>query len=963
MDTPTSRCPLTTAPPPPALVEAFQGRFRLERELGHGGMATVYLARDLRDDSRIALKVIRLELISLLGAERFAREIRIASSLRHPSILPVLDSGQADGIPYYVTPYVEGDSLAHRLKHEGQLPLADALDIASQIADALEVAHAEGFVHRDIKPGNILLADGRAILADFGIARAVDVVTDEKLTESGVVLGTPAYMSPEQGTGGRIDRRSDIYSLGCVLFEMLTGSPPFSGSTGQSIRARHAADPIPSVRTVRDTVSPSLEAVIFKAMAKVPADRYPDAREFKQALVHSGDTEPITLPRRTPRRRYAFASLVCLIALGAAAMAWRLVRSGAGGLDPNRIMVYPLVVPEEPRGPRTLGEDVATIIGSALDGAGPLRWIDGWALLDPARRADIRTLPTGTARSLARSRRCAYYLVGRVVTRGDSADVFLDLNDVRGDSTVARGKASGVATDTWRLGLRALNDVLPKLISAGAPDVVAEWSDRKPAAIASFLLGEAAFRRVHVPEALAHYRDAVQADSLFGLAAIRGAQAATWNHRPAEAASLIRVAGRQAMPPRYVHFARGYQAYLTGEADSAAAELRRAIQLDPEMSVAWMQLGEVYTHLLPETGDPDSLAELAFEEARRLDPAATNLVLHLIEIRLRNGDTGRAEPLMRQFLAADPDTALAAQVRIMDACARRGPVGDEWERAAAAHPIAVLAAANALKARGAQPACAREAFAAVLRGDTATEGVGDARRWFALVGLQGILMAQGRAGEATARVDSAIARSGVGSSLYLIAGPLFPELAARAREVARQDRARFGADYLGCPFATRLWALGLWEAHEGQAGVVARIAQELAARAAKSGAARDHLLARSMLAHAALARGDSAGALRLFGELVAAGVPGSDLEWDEATPRGPERLRLAQLLMTRREFRRAIAIASVFDSPWPVVYAVYLPASLELRAEAAAALGDAGLSAHYRGRLAALRGDRTVASR
>ena len=209
----------------------------------------------------------------------------------------MLDSGEVDGLPFYVTPYIAGESLAQRLRRESQLPIPDAIDIACQVADALEAAHMQGFVHRDIKPGNILLVDGRAILADFGLARAVDVITAEQLTQSGVVVGTPAYMSPEQSSHARIDPRSDIYSLGCVIYEMLAGTPPFSGPTTQALLARHAVDPVPSLRTVRGTVSPELEQVVGRALAKVPADRYATAAELRDALrARSWGAGP-TLPR------------------------------------------------------------------------------------------------------------------------------------------------------------------------------------------------------------------------------------------------------------------------------------------------------------------------------------------------------------------------------------------------------------------------------------------------------------------------------------------------------------------------------------------------------------------------------------------------------------------------------------------------------------------------------------------
>jgi tetratricopeptide (TPR) repeat protein len=367
------------------------------------------------------------------------------------------------------------------------------------------------------------------------------------------------------------------------------------------------------------------------------------------------------------------AIFVGSIALAAVlALVWSIVRPKEPVLDRNRVMIYPLIVPADFKGSRTLGEDVSTMIGSALDGAGPLRWVDGWQLLDPAVRQDMGKVTDAQLLSLAKSKRCAYFLRGRLASRGDSSAVFLDLWDVAGDSSVAKGTAVGAASYEWKAGLRAVNNILPALIPSGSHDVLAEWNDRNPAAIASFLLGEAAFRRVHLPEALDYYRSAVRADSTFSLAAIRGAQAATWNHRSSEAETFITTALRQPMSPRYTSFAQGYKYYLAGAADSAAAEFRNAIAIDPEMSVAWMQLGEVYTHLLPETGNPDSLAALAFDEAHRLDPAATNILFHPIEIRLRHGNLDGTQRLVTDFLAADPDTLLAQQVRLMFDCAQKG---------------------------------------------------------------------------------------------------------------------------------------------------------------------------------------------------------------------------------------------------------------------------------------------------
>src|SRR5437899_8976031 len=241
-------------------------------------MATVYLAQDLKHRRLVAIKVLKPELAAALGPERFVREIETAAGLNHPHILPLLDSGEADRLLYYVMPYVEGESLRERLKREGQLPLDEALQIAREVAMALSYAHSHDVVHRDIKPENILLSGGEAVVADFGIGRAITAAAREPLTGTGIAIGTPGYMSPEQTTGGaRLDGRSDIYSPACVLYEMLAGDPPYVASSAQAVAARPSRDRVPRRRTVREKVPAAVEQVIGQALAKVPADRFATA--------------------------------------------------------------------------------------------------------------------------------------------------------------------------------------------------------------------------------------------------------------------------------------------------------------------------------------------------------------------------------------------------------------------------------------------------------------------------------------------------------------------------------------------------------------------------------------------------------------------------------------------------------------------------------------------------------------
>jgi serine/threonine-protein kinase len=327
------------------LTSALAEKYRVERELGRGGMATVYLAHDLQHDRKVAVKVLHPDLGAALGPERFRREIQVLTRLSHPHILPLYDFGEADEHLYYVMPYIGGKSLATRLEREQQLPLDEAIAITCQVASALDYAHRQGFVHRDVKPANILLEDGQAIVADFGIAHVITSAGDEQLTKTGVTLGTPAYMSPEQAMAERdLDGRSDVYSLGCVLYEMLAGQPPFTGPTAQSIIARHALEHVPSITIVRETVPPEVEDAITQAMAKARADRFKSAAEFADALrgkiratsthrfERHGARRTLAEERRARLRRNSVVGAGALVLLlGGGFAAWRL------NIQPTRI--------------------------------------------------------------------------------------------------------------------------------------------------------------------------------------------------------------------------------------------------------------------------------------------------------------------------------------------------------------------------------------------------------------------------------------------------------------------------------------------------------------------------------------------------------------------------------------------------------------------------------------------------
>jgi serine/threonine-protein kinase len=334
-----------------ALRAAFASDYRLEREVGRGGMATVYLAHDLKHDRSVALKVLRPELAAALAGERFPREIQIVAQLSHPHILPLHDSGERDGFLYYVMPFVEGASLRARLRSEGKLSVEEAIRILREVADALAYAHERGIIHRDIKPENVMISGRHAMVTDFGVAKAVSVASGEQLTTIGVALGTPSYMSPEQAMGQPdVDARSDIYALGVLGYEMLTGAPPFVKDTPQALLSAHVMErPVP-VTEKRERIPGALGDVVMRCLAKDAADRWPNAEEVHRRLEQIGTpsggitpthTRPVPATKAAPRKRApVIAGLVALVALMAAGAYAILAAGGPDGIE--SIAVLPI---------------------------------------------------------------------------------------------------------------------------------------------------------------------------------------------------------------------------------------------------------------------------------------------------------------------------------------------------------------------------------------------------------------------------------------------------------------------------------------------------------------------------------------------------------------------------------------------------------------------------------------------
>jgi hypothetical protein len=920
-------------------------------------MAVVFLAHEISSGRTVALKALRPELAGVITVERFLRETRLAETLKHPGIVPLLDAGEADGLPWYTMPYFRGSSLRDRISREQQLPLADVLQITSEIAEALDYAHSRDIVHRDIKPDNILFEGGRAVVADFGIARAiVNAAPVERLTASGITVGTPPYTSPEQSGGdAHIDARSDVYSLACVVYEMLVGEPPFTGPTASAIRARHRLDPVPSLRTVRSAVPPDVESVIVKALAKVPADRHATAGAFAAEL-----RRPPSAVRdagiRTRTYVWATAAAV-LVAAGFAAK--DLLRSAPPPLDANRVMVYPLI--EQGRiGDEGTGYEVALMLGTALERTDPLKWIDGSPHLDQRARANVGLLSPRDARRIARERGAGYYVDGMVSGTEHSATLTLRLYDVAGDSVVAQRTESGAGgrSGAFQLALAAVKQLLPQLLAANHPVDLSALAERRPAAIALWLQGEREYRLARFAPALALFERAVADDSSLAFAAVRGAQAANWLQYGQQARRLLAVAiSRESqLTPRDRNLARGLEAYLTGRPDSAVAFLERARAAAPDWNEAAMAFGDVFYHLLPERTPRDSIARAAFEAAEARDSMFAPALLHLADIALGANDVRRARRLLNRLRAGAADTGEVRILSHMVSCVERGVDKFDWA-SGRGNTVAMLFAAKGLAAAAAHPDCAEAGFRAVLGLPEASAG----QRWSALMGLQGILATRGRLSQLTALLDSAAA-SGTVQALYLYALDAEAGLAVhlKAAELEAMARQRFGATFDAAP-PNVLWLLALHYARVGNVTKVAALHSALERRVVEPGARSTRLLADAVGAHLAMTRRDTASALARFRALHATATPDS-LTWSLWEPLAVERMKLARLLVANGDFAEAIRVASAFDHPQPIAFLPFISASLEVRFSASRALGDEVGAARYRKRLDRLGRNDPVAS-
>ena len=669
------------------LREALSGRYAVERELGRGGMATVYLATDLKHRRPVAIKVLAPDISRSVGPDRFLREVEIAAGLTHPHILPVFDSGDADGLLYYVMPYIAGETLRDRLRRERALPLDDALRITREVASALDYAHRQGFVHRDIKPENILLEDGHAVVADFGVARALAAAGDHKLTGTGLAIGTPQYMSPEQSTGdANVDGRSDTYALACVTYEMIAGHAVFEGASHVSVIKKHLTEPPRRLDQVRPEVAPAVASAVVRALAKEPAERFSTSAEFGAALGAAALTPPGGL-FVGPRRRWLMSGAIAAGVLAVAATATVVLTSRGGALDPDLVAVAPFDVLAP--GLELWREGLVDILSRNLDGAGPLRTVAPSLVV---RRWSGRVDPTSVGQLGHRlGARLAVY--GRVVAAGrDSVRVTATLYDVTSSKSLAdlelrdMGERMDRIADSLTVALlRELGRTRP----IGAVRLTSLGSTSLPA-LKEFLQGERWYRHTDWDSAIAHYERAIELDSNFTLALRRIATALGWqragldslsrtlhlragarNHGLSPRDSLLIVA--DSLSAAMFLITRDTQFYQ--HARRLLATLNEAVSRYPEDPEAWYAMGEARFHFgfAANAGATWDAALEAFDRAIALDSAFGPSYIHNVDLGLRLGGASLARRYINAYLALDPKDVNAQGIRFVDRVL--GPTG------------------------------------------------------------------------------------------------------------------------------------------------------------------------------------------------------------------------------------------------------------------------------------------------
>ena len=637
---------------------ALQDRYALERQVGEGGMAFVYRAEDLKHHRPVAIKVLKPELSANIGAERFLREVELAARLQHPHVVPVYDSGATEKSLYYVMPFIEGESLRDRLEREKTIPLGEALRLTREAASALHYAHEHGVVHRDIKPENIMLSGGHAVVTDFGIARAAaQPMGVERLTGLGMVIGTPAYMSPEQATADDVDTRSDQYSLACVFYEMVTGRQPFSGKTMQALIASHITGPRPKLSEAPGTVAPpaissAIDAVLARALSPDRDQRYPDVMQFADALEQAGRQAA-----EAGRPRWWMAAAALLIAVVAGGGAWML-RGTSTGLKAGaeRIAILPFTVTGG--GDATLGEGMVNLLNTNLGVVKEIQTVDPQTVFVQWRK---RGGPGGVdlagALDVARASGASAALTGSVTNAGSRVRLAATLYALDGSqlgTATTEGAADSVLALVDDLSARLVREIWRSREPVPSLNVAGVTTSSLPA-LREYLAGEQVYRLGLWDSAQASFRRATEADSTFALAQYRLAMAYGWgggyNNAAASKASALAEQYSDRLPPRERTLVRAYRMFQQGNV-AAADTMRAFLATHPGDPDAWYLLGESMFHSrevrpLP----PDSLVK-PFEQVLAIDSTLTAALIHPLELAIAYGDSVRFERYLELLGAA-----------------------------------------------------------------------------------------------------------------------------------------------------------------------------------------------------------------------------------------------------------------------------------------------------------------------